>query len=223
MDGQGDAIPMSVVRKLQTLFEDIHASGVIPKEGNNKEQNYKYLSERQIKELIQPLLVKHKLLLLPIRQRIVATGSSPKGTQRLTDIEVDVRWIDVESGEWLPCTFIATGADSNDKGVYKALTGGGKQFICNTFWIPTGDDPERGDGSGEGKPRVTARSERKQEPDSLITDAQVKRLHALARAAGLPGERAKSILASYEYTSATDIKVKDYDKICREINPNAAE
>lgn len=208
---------MKVIAKLRAVFTAIHASGHLPKEGNNREQNYKYLSEKQVKELIQPILVEHGLLLVPIRQRIVSTGTSPKGTQRLTDVEVTVHWIDADSGEFLECTYVATGADSNDKGVYKALTGGGKQFICNTFWIPTGDDPERDGGVSADKPRVQSQG-RKQSPNDKITEAQTKRIFGLANASGVALDRVRQIIGNHGYESSKDILAKDYDAICEEIS-----
>jgi hypothetical protein len=212
----------AVYAKIFALMQDIHAAGVIPKDGNNQEQHYKFLSEKQVKLLIQPLLVKHKLLFLPLGQRITATGTTPKGTQRITDVSVLYRWVDAESGEFIEGEFIGSGTDSNDKGVYKALTGGGKQCMCNTFWIPTGDDPDKGQGDSDGeRNRVTRRSDQRQSADSPINQGQRNRLFALANAAKVPVDRVKEIVGAFGYESSSDIKVKDYEAICREINPDA--
>jgi hypothetical protein len=207
---------VGVAGKLFALMCDIHASGVIEKEGANQEQRYKYLTERQIKALIQPLLVKHRLLWLPLWQSITSTGLSPKGTQRLTDVLVRYRWMDPDSGEFIEGEFIGTGADSNDKGVYKALTGGGKQVMCNTFQIPSGDDPEK-DKDGEERNRVNRRSDREQDPESTITPGQLNRIFSIARVANMPADRATQIIGNYGYESSKDIKVKDYEAICAEI------
>jgi hypothetical protein len=223
VQGTGEQKPMvsAVYAKIFALMQDIHAAGVIPKDGNNQEQHYKFLSEKQVKLLIQPLLVKHKLLFLPLGQRITATGTTPKGTQRITDVSVLYRWVDAETGESIEGEFIGSGTDSNDKGVYKALTGGGKQCMCNTFWIPTGDDPEKDHGDGD-RNRVSRRSDqRQQNPESLISEGQQKRIFALASAAKVPLDRVKQVCGAYGYESSKDIKVKDYEAICREINPDA--
>jgi hypothetical protein len=208
---------VGVAGKLFALFQDIHAAGVIEKDGNNREQNYKFLSERQVKQLVQPLLVKHRLMFLPLRQSITGTGLSPKGTQRLTDVSVRYLWLDPDTGESIEGEYIGTGADSNDKGVYKALTGGGKQVFCNTFQIPTGDDPEK-DHGGDDRQRVARRSEsRQQDPDSTITEGQQKRIFALANAAKVHTDAVKTIILEHGYTSSKDIKVKDYDVICEKV------
>jgi hypothetical protein len=64
-------------------------------------------------------------------------------TMWLTTVTVDGTWLDGDTGESLPAqTFIGYGADTGDKGVYKAMTGCEKYMLMKTFLISTGDDPE---------------------------------------------------------------------------------
>lgn len=207
-----------VAAKLFTMLREIHEQGPLKKDGTNSEQHYKYLSERQIKEVVQPLLVKHGLLFLPLGQRITGTGVTPKGTQRITDVSVQYAWVDAETGEYISGEFIGSGTDSNDKGVYKALTGGGKQLMCNTFQIPSGDDPERDGGSGERRrPERASTGERRQNPDAIITEGQQKRMFALMRAGGKTADHVRAILGSYGYEHSNEVKARDYDAICADI------
>lgn len=62
-----------------------------------------------------------------------------------------------------------------------------------------------------------------QKGDELISDAQSKRLYAIANAVGIKPEAVKKIANKYGYESTKDILVKDYEKIISEIeqgNPN---
>jgi hypothetical protein len=210
----------SVARKLFAVMQDIEAVGRLAKGGFNQAQSYKYLSESQVKELMQPLLVKHGLLFVPLNQSITAVHE-PKdgGKQRVTCVSVVAAFMCAETGEAMTVTYIGSGADSQDKGVYKALTGAGKQLFCNMFQIPTGDDPEK--DASDRQQRVSRASEatgtRKQNPESVITQPQANRMFGLMNKAGKSAEQVKAIAAKFGYQSSKEIRVKDYDKICEEI------
>lgn len=53
-----------------------------------------------------------------------------------------------------------------------------------------------------------------QKDDDAITAKQVKRIFAIASVNEISVEKAKSLLASWGFTSTKDIKLKDYDMIC---------
>lgn len=72
---------------------------------------------------------------------------------RLTLITMQYHFFDSESGESLEGTFCSQGADSGDKGIFKAITGGIKYILSSIFLIPTGDDPEKDE---EVKPATVA-------------------------------------------------------------------
>ena len=55
--------------------------------------------------------------------------------------------------------------------------------------------------------------------EALITQAQVQRMYTIGKG---KNEQAKAILKKYGYESGKSVKVKDYDKICKEIQ-NAPE
>ena len=60
----------------------------------------------------------------------------------ITNIDMTIAIIDVESGEKIEVPWAGQGADKGDKGMYKAFTGGLKYFLMKMFMLPTGDDPE---------------------------------------------------------------------------------
>ena len=130
---------MGLCKKLHTMMSELP---FIKKDKKNTQQDYRYASEEAIKTAVQPALVRHGLICLPTGMDLIDTRMSPTGKQLITTILCHYRWVDTETGEHLDVSCLGTGADSNDKGVYKAITGALKYLYTTTFIIPTGDDPE---------------------------------------------------------------------------------
>ena len=61
----------------------------------------------------------------------------------MSHVVMAFQFMDGETGEVSPiATFPGDGADTGDKGIYKAMTGAEKYFLMKTFLVSTGDDPE---------------------------------------------------------------------------------
>ena len=226
MESETPMIGSAVAAKLHAVMRDIQALGPLKKEHVNEQQRYKYLGESQIKELIQPLLVKHRLMLLPTDQNITAVHQVQDSKMRVTDIQVTYLWLDLDSMETFPIIVAGSGADSLDKGLYKALTGAGKQIICNTFCIPTGDDPEKElpDRLGVKRRSEVQAQQQPQTPqpassgfEAIISDAQRQRLFTIADHAKMPKAEIVALLGFYGYESSKEIRVRDYDRIVSDI------
>ena len=56
-----------------------------------------------------------------------------------------------------------------------------------------------------------------EKPDTPITSKQIQRIYAIAASAGLNTEQAKQKIKAMGYASTKDIKQKDYDKVCQEM------
>jgi hypothetical protein len=137
---------MSLNAKLQqkksALRKDLCERGILPKQGFNSFDKYKYFSELQYKELFTELFTKHGLELTASEvdsSMFVGSEKQPNGRQvkimfTLTDTETGFSESSVTSGE---------GMDKGDKGIYKAQTGALKYYLSVTFMVATGDDPER--------------------------------------------------------------------------------
>lgn len=138
---------------MQKILAKMHAimgeANYIQKDKTNTFHNYKYASEKAIKECLHELFVKYKVLfttsITSENNKMVNTG---KSEESLTIISIDYKFYDVESGEFIEGKFCGSGTDKADKGLYKAITGAIKYILTSSFLIPTGDDPEDSD-SGE--------------------------------------------------------------------------
>lgn len=126
------------------LAEVLDTVGYIPKNGTNDAQHYKFVTDADVLDTIRGELAKRAVAVTVATSNLrhepyVTAKGSP---QFLATIDGVLSFIDGESGERLDIPFVGAGADSGDKGVYKAITGGVKYALLKTFLIPTGDDPE---------------------------------------------------------------------------------
>lgn len=128
----------AILKKISAIQKEVTR---IEKGGTNVAQGYKYLSETQIAEVFKPLLETHGVVFLA-SSRITGKQPNSSGKQILTDVEIVYEFVDVESGQSVAGIWAGQGADPNDKGVYKGVTGAIKYIFMKTFLIPTGDDPE---------------------------------------------------------------------------------
>jgi len=166
------------------------------------------------------LLSEHGLLFLVKSAEIVASHGVPDSKQYVTDIRLRYEWVDIETGMSVSGEMLGSGSDAMDKGVYKAITGAGKYVAHTTFQLRTKDDPE-GDGKTTQRlkalPGSPAATTNPTNPTRPISEPQRKRLFALMNKAGKTEAEARRIVANAGYEHTSDILVRDYDAICKEI------
>jgi hypothetical protein len=195
--------------KLFAIMQDLP---FIEKDKTNEHFKYRFASEETIKRTIQPLLVKHRILFTPIGEEVLSIEKP------VTTIRIRYRFIDIDDGSYVEGEGIGSGADTQDKGTFKALTGALKYIFTSQFVVPTGDDPENEPKTKTSSgPKPQPSSGRKQDPESAITEPQQNRIFALMNKAGKTVDDVKSIMLPYGYHSRSQIKVKDYDAICKSV------
>ncbi len=207
-----------------SLYQKIHAlMEAVPRIAKDKTNtgggNYKYASEEIIKETLHPLLVEHRLLFVPSKQTLLRLDP-PSGDKKmaLTTISCTFLLIDVDTGATLPIEVLGSGSDSADKGIYKAITGALKYALTTLLVVPTGSDPERkGAVAAAGRQQPQRKQAAQQNPESLINDAQRTRLYSLATAHRRDKAFMSGLLGKFGYESSTEVKAKDYEAICAEV------
>jgi len=112
------------------------------------QSSYKGVSDKVVKEILQPVMVKHGLVIVPTAVEAKATTerwevtSEKYGTQQkqstLTEVTTKYLLIHQESGESIELAGYGHGVDSQDKGAGKATTYALKYALLYTFLIPTG-------------------------------------------------------------------------------------
>jgi hypothetical protein len=141
------------------LVEVMKAVKRIPKNGWNDFHKYHYALEADILDALRDELADRGVLLIPSVTGRSRDQVGEKG-QVVTHLDMAFTFLDTETGEELTRPWLGAGADKEDKGAYKAMTGGEKYFLLKTFMIPTGDDPE-----AEGQPATKDdKPSRRQQP-----------------------------------------------------------
>lgn len=131
----------SLVSKLAEVMAAVER---VPKRGHNAFHKYDYATESDIVATVRKELAARHVMLFPA---VTSERREPVGDKGsvLTTLTMAFRFVDGESGESLEFPWLGAGSDKEDKGVYKAMTGGEKYFLLKTFLMPTGDDPEQDD------------------------------------------------------------------------------
>ena len=128
----------------QKIFLITNEIPTIKKEGRNEFQKYKYLKESQANEILKPLLKKYKVgfkMLSAIAKQILDLNK-----QKLVEVECTFEFSNLSPealNDKQKIIVYGHGADTSDKGIYKAITGARKYCLMQNFLISTGDDPEK--------------------------------------------------------------------------------
>ena len=98
---------------------------------------YKAMTEEKVTTVVREQLIKQKLVVFPVEQTVTTEGN-------LTTTNTTYKMVNTENPEEF--VFLASsgqGADTQDKGVGKAMTYSFKYMLLRTFAIPTGEDPDK--------------------------------------------------------------------------------
>ncbi len=99
--------------------------------------SYKAMSEEKVTTTVRKELIKQGLVVFPIKQDVIKDGNitTTNTTYRMVNVDDPTDYIDLASS--------GQGADTQDKGVGKAMTYSFKYLLLRTFAIPTGEDPDK--------------------------------------------------------------------------------
>jgi len=138
-----------VAKKLLAVMKAVK---YVQKDGKNTFQHYNYASEAALIGAIRIHLIEAGLVLVPsvTEYQIHFSEYEKNGkpiTNSLTSAIVEYTVIDADSGESITFRTLGQGADTGDKGAYKAATGANKYALMKLLQAvkPTGskrDDPE---------------------------------------------------------------------------------
>lgn len=125
--------PKTLAAKLCGVMRRV---GAIEKKGFNSHHRYYYARDVDVSDAVRVALVEEKLCIVPS-----IVSASKEGS--LTAIQMSYRVIDAESGETLEFQWFGHASDSQDKGIWKAITGTHKYALSKLFCIGFDDaDPE---------------------------------------------------------------------------------
>jgi hypothetical protein len=182
--------------------------------------NYKAISEEKVTMAVRKALIKWGLIIIPNYQDHKKEGN-------LTTVDISYKIINIDKPEEFEIIVSSgTGADSQDKGVGKAMTYAYKYMLLRTFAIPTGDDPDKISSAEldekEKKEKAKAAPPpktppKKEVPPPKITginQTQQKQLFAIA---GNEAKIVKDILLKHNLTQTKEILISEYEGFCKEV------
>jgi hypothetical protein len=108
--------------------------GHISKDNKNSFQGYMFRGIDQVLSSLSPLLVRHKVVLIP---RYGGIESEPLSKGFRTKAVLALTWVASEDGSSMTTVVPGEGVDSGDKAVYKAMAGAFKYSVLQTLCVPT--------------------------------------------------------------------------------------
>lgn len=186
---------------------------------------YKYNPSSQVLMSVKAKMNEVNLLLIPaITDKRVNQSSieyydkDGRPTKRtityFTELDMTMTWVNADNPEEkIVIPWYSQGVDiAGEKGVGKALTYAEKFFLLKQFNIATNkDDPDSVQKDvEEDNPKGN-----KDEQIKQLSQAQVKRLFAIAKTANFTAAQVKkAIMDDYKKTQAEDLTKQEYDELC---------
>ncbi len=123
-----------------------------------------------------------------------------------------------KSGEWISCELTMPCEKGGPQAIGSCITYGRRYGLSAMVGIASDDDDgEAAEGRGEQQPSQLTRPPTPQRAapagTRTITEAQSKRLWAIAREHGRSNDDVKALLEVYGFASTKDITVEKYDEI----------
>lgn len=140
---------------------------------------------------------------------------SADGSQRVTVTTILLH----KSGEWIAGDLTLAAAQATPQAIGSAITYGRRYGLASMVGVAPDeeDDGEAAEGRGETQSAPQGRAPAAPKPASAgtrtITEAQSKRLWAIAREHGRSNDDVKALLEVYGFESTKDITVEKYDEI----------
>lgn len=145
-DGDQTALAAKMVKVMDSISR-------VPKRGRNTYQNYDYVTDPDVADAVRTALVEQGLS-IGVSHANYPTRTETDGKMSVITVALFITLTDADSGAWKTVLTYGEGADSQDKGVSKAMTAGVKYYWLKNALIPTGDeDPDS--GPLPGKPPKT--------------------------------------------------------------------
>lgn len=141
---------MTVYEKILNVMNEV---GYLNKDGfveTGKGKGYKALTDEKVLTAIRPVMVKHRLVMLPISMdhrradEKVKDYQGNERTNRITDVDMTFRIVNVDDPkDFVDVVSSGTGVDTQDKGIGKAMTYAKKYALLNSFLVPSGEDTDQ--------------------------------------------------------------------------------
>ena len=174
---------------------------------------YKAISEEKVTTAVREQLVKQGIVIVTVEQEsenkeLIRTD---KSVNMLTSVHVRYRIQNIDDvNDFVEVESNGTGVDTQDKGVGKAMTYAYKYMLLRTFAIPTGEDPDK---------ISSAETDKKIENEvnnTKINKTKLDTLNSSIENHKISDEEVEKVLSKYNYSSTSEIKMKDYMNVVQD-------
>jgi len=132
---------MNLREKLVAIYTELDH---VEKAGTNSKQNYKFVRSADVLREVRKALAAHRIYAQTeftlLGTYDIKTNSG--GNMHTATVHAHIMLHDADSDEKLGISGLGDGADSGDKGIYKAQTGAVKNALRNGLLLPDEADPE---------------------------------------------------------------------------------
>ena len=196
---------LNLYQKIHAVMQDVE---YLQKDDAIKFGNtsYKAISEEKVTSTVRASLLKYGLVIMPVEQT-----HSREGT--LSTVDTKYKIVDIDSGNYEIIVSSGTGADTQDKGVGKAMTYSYKYLLLRTFAIPTGEDPDKvssaeldtKEGKTEKKPNSSGNGGGK-----LASDKQLNLVNSLLKKKVNEKWSFEALYAALKSQLETDLEMENW-------------
>lgn len=188
--------------------------------GFNKDKSsygYEYVSGNQVLSKIRDKMNELNLLLIPsskLGEHHLHNYKTSKGQEKIDFVvsgEMAYTWIDGDKPEdRLTVDWAYYGQqDDISKAYGSALTYSERYFLLKCLGLPTDeDDPD-------GKPQEPTTQKIDNKPNKTLTDAQIKRLFAIAHGVNIDADTVKSQVKTKFNKEIKALTKAEYDAVCK--------
>ena len=184
--------------------------GAIGKTDVNVQQHFNFRSIDAVYNDLHGLFAKYGVVWIPeVLSEEREERTSKSGGVLITRILRIQYTMLSEDGSYVTTIVRGEGMDSGDKAGNKAMSIAHKYAILQIFTIPTEEqkDPDF------DFPEATTKAKR----GEVISEAQRKRIFAIAHGKKISDEQVKEVCLKYGYYHSNEIKRSEYDKIVAEV------
>lgn len=196
--------------EVDAVFKDMQVGGT--------SYGYKAVGVEQVITKVNDKMVKYGVVIYPTNQKIefkdeeVIKKDGTVGINRVVNAEIEYTVVNIHKPDEKIVTFgFAQGLDSGDKASGKANTYCYKYVLLRLFNIAVlNEDPDKTHSNDLNKSMYSNTVSNKE-----LSDAQVKRLYAIAKSKGFSaGSVDKSLKEKYSVIEAKNLTKMQYDEFC---------
>ena len=141
---------LNIYEKISCIMEDVQYLRKDDHVSTGQGKGYKAITEEKVTTAVRNAMIKYGVVIIPVKQdyertdTVVTDKNGNEKITRLAQVQTEYRVQNVDDkDDYVLAVSTGEGADTQDKGVGKAMTYAYKYLLLRMFAIPTGEDPDK--------------------------------------------------------------------------------